>query len=161
MFVYLMLNEIKWYTPIIPAFQGHVRLHSKTLSQKTNNKKNFKSAVWTWCQQLTSVILAIQEEEIRRIAVRRQSGQIVWETVSRKKPFTKKGLVEWFKPTLEFKPQYCKKKKCYTKVGYSGYCVMCAYILKTVIVSLVFSSFSMKPVKGITLVRSYDYLLFK
>jgi hypothetical protein len=28
-----------------------------------------------------------------------------------KKPFTKKGLVEWLKVVSEFKPQYCSKKK--------------------------------------------------
>jgi hypothetical protein len=45
------------------------------------------------------VILATQEAEIRRITVQSQPGQIVLETLSQKKPFTKKkkGLVEWLK----------------------------------------------------------------
>jgi hypothetical protein len=44
-----------------------------------------------------SVILATQETEIRRIAVRNQPGQIVCKTISQKKPTTKKGLKEWLK----------------------------------------------------------------
>jgi hypothetical protein len=37
------------------------------------------------------VILAIQEAEFRRILVQSQPGQIVLETLSQKKTFTKKG----------------------------------------------------------------------
>jgi hypothetical protein len=48
------------------------------------------------CQWLTSVILAAQEAEIRRIAVQNQPGQIVFETLSQK-TLHKKGLVEWLK----------------------------------------------------------------
>jgi hypothetical protein len=43
------------------------------------------------CPWLLPVILATQEAEIRRIAVRSQPGQIVRETLSWKKPFTEKG----------------------------------------------------------------------
>jgi hypothetical protein len=46
------------------------------------------------CQWLTPIILATQEAEISRIKVQSQPGQIVCETLSRKKPNTKKGL-EW------------------------------------------------------------------
>jgi hypothetical protein len=58
------------------------------------------------------VILATQEAEIRRIVVRSHPGQIVCETLSRKKPITKKraGRVAQGEGP-EFKPQYCKKKK--------------------------------------------------
>jgi hypothetical protein len=49
------------------------------------------------CQWLTPVISATQEAEIRRIEVQSQPRQIVQETLSQKKPFTKKGLVEWLK----------------------------------------------------------------
>jgi hypothetical protein len=38
------------------------------------------------------VILATEEAEIRRIMVRSQPGQIVCETLSRKKPFTRQRL---------------------------------------------------------------------
>jgi hypothetical protein len=41
------------------------------------------------------VILAIQEAEIRRIAVRSQLEQIVCEILSRKKINHKKWLAEW------------------------------------------------------------------
>jgi hypothetical protein len=46
---------------------------------------------------LTPVFLANQEAEIRRIAVQSQPGQIVHETLSGKKTFTKIGLVECLK----------------------------------------------------------------
>jgi hypothetical protein len=42
------------------------------------------------------VILATQEEEIRRIVVQSQPRQMVQETLSGKKP-SQKGLVEWHK----------------------------------------------------------------
>jgi hypothetical protein len=41
------------------------------------------------------VILATQEAEIRRIMVQSQLRQTVCETLSRKNPSQKKGLVEW------------------------------------------------------------------
>jgi hypothetical protein len=44
-----------------------------------------------------SIIPATQEAEIRRIEVQSQPKQIVRETLSRKKPITRKGLVEWLK----------------------------------------------------------------
>jgi hypothetical protein len=40
-------------------------------------------------------MLAIQEAEIRRIAVRGQLRQTVQETLSQKHPSPKKGLAEW------------------------------------------------------------------
>jgi hypothetical protein len=45
-----------------------------------------------WC--LTSVILATQEAEIRRVVIQSQPRQIVRETLSRKN-LHKKGLGEW------------------------------------------------------------------
>jgi hypothetical protein len=47
-------------------------------------------------QCLMPVILATQKQEIRRIAVQSQFGQIVHETLSQKNP-SQKGLVEWLK----------------------------------------------------------------
>jgi hypothetical protein len=44
-----------------------------------------------------SVILATQEAEISRIAVRNQSGQIVRETLSQKNPSQKLRVAEWLK----------------------------------------------------------------
>jgi ribosomal protein S21 len=59
-----------------------------------------------------SVILATQEAEIRRIVVQSQPGQIVHQTLSRKKSITKIGLVEWLKvKTLTSSPSTTKKKK--------------------------------------------------
>jgi hypothetical protein len=43
------------------------------------------------------VILATQEAEIRRIEVPSRPKQIVPETLARKNPSQKKGLVEWLK----------------------------------------------------------------
>jgi hypothetical protein len=43
---------------------------------------------------ITPIILAIQEAEIRRIAVSSQPGQIVCKTLSRKYLTQKKGLME-------------------------------------------------------------------
>jgi hypothetical protein len=43
------------------------------------------------CQWLTPVIFTTQEAEIKRITVWNQHGQVVCETLSPKKPFTKKG----------------------------------------------------------------------
>jgi hypothetical protein len=55
-----------------------------------------KKAMLGGCQWLTSVILATQEAEIRRIEVQSQPRQIVLEDpISKKKPITKKELVEW------------------------------------------------------------------
>jgi hypothetical protein len=57
------------------------------------------------------VISATQEAEIRRITVRSQPGQIVCETLCRKKPIMKKtgGVAQVIGP--EFKPQNCQKNK--------------------------------------------------
>jgi hypothetical protein len=43
------------------------------------------------------IILAIQEAEIRRTAIQSHPGQMVHETLSRKNPSQKNGLVEWLK----------------------------------------------------------------
>jgi hypothetical protein len=57
------------------------------------------------------VIPAIQEAEIRRIAVQSQPGQIVFKTLSQK-TLHKKGLVEWLKvKALSSIPQYLKINK--------------------------------------------------
>jgi hypothetical protein len=47
--------------------------------------------------RLMPIILLTQEAEIRGIEVRSQPGQMVCETLSRKKPLPKKGLMEWLK----------------------------------------------------------------
>jgi hypothetical protein len=64
-------------------------------------------------QWLTPVILATQEAEIRKFAVRSQPGQrVLWDTIL-KNPSQKNrvgGVAQGEGP--EFKPQYCKKKKC-------------------------------------------------
>jgi hypothetical protein len=61
---------------------------------------------------LTSVILATQEAEIRRIEVQSHPGQIVHETLSQKNPSQKRtgGVTQSVGP--EFKYQYHKKKCC-------------------------------------------------
>jgi hypothetical protein len=70
--------------------------------------KNLSSQVLV----LTSVIPSTQEAEIRRIEVRRQPEQIVCETLSGKKAYTEKGLVEWLKlKALSSNPSLTKIKK--------------------------------------------------
>jgi hypothetical protein len=68
------------------------------MEKKRNNQK-------TGCWWLTPVILATQEE-IRRITVRNQPGQIVLEPLSRKYQSQKRagGVAQGLGP--EFKPQY-------------------------------------------------------
>jgi hypothetical protein len=60
-------------------------------------------------QRLTPVILATQEAEIRSIAVQRQPGKIVHETLSRKNQSQKWLVSQGVSP--EFKPPYFKKEK--------------------------------------------------
>jgi hypothetical protein len=63
------------------------------------------------CQWLTSVILATQEAEIRKTAVRSQPGETVCDPIS-KNPITKNwagGMAQG--EGLEFKVQKHKKKK--------------------------------------------------
>jgi hypothetical protein len=50
-----------------------------------------------WVPWLTPVILSTKEAEIRRIEVGSQPGQNRSRDPISKKPFTKKGLVEWLK----------------------------------------------------------------
>jgi predicted XRE-type DNA-binding protein len=54
------------------------------------------------------VILATQEAEIRRIAVRSQPGQIIRKTLSQK-ALHKSRVVEWLK--VNSSPSTAKKKK--------------------------------------------------
>jgi hypothetical protein len=67
------------------------------LKNKTKKKKYWvlefsseENGFLTRLQCFTTVILAIQEAEVRRIAVRRQPRQIAHETLSQK-PITEKG----------------------------------------------------------------------
>jgi hypothetical protein len=63
------------------------------------------------CQWLSTVILATQEAEIRRITVGSQPRQIVHETLSQKNPTQKRagGVAEGVGP--DFNSHYHKKKK--------------------------------------------------
>jgi hypothetical protein len=70
------------------------------------------------------IILATQEEEISRIVVQSQLGQIVWETLFRKNPPQKLGC--GIGP--EFKSQHCKKKKSTQhKKGVGGVALVVRY----------------------------------
>jgi hypothetical protein len=61
---------------------------------------------------LTSVILATQEADIRRIMVQSQSRQIVCKTLPQKIPITKKWLVEWLKlKALSSNPSTTKQQQ--------------------------------------------------
>jgi hypothetical protein len=73
---------------------------NKDPPERIRGKTNIAAHKRLWLaghQWLTPVILAIQEAEISRIAVRNQPRQIVHKILSWKKPFRKKGLVEWLK----------------------------------------------------------------
>jgi hypothetical protein len=62
-------------------------------------------------QWLTPIILATKEAEIKRIKVQSQPGQTVLKCLSRKKPITKKGLVDWLKvKALSSSPSTAKNK---------------------------------------------------
>jgi hypothetical protein len=60
---------------------------------KKKKREKFIAGRW-W---LTPVILATQEEGIRRIEIQSQRRQIVLKTLSQKKTITKKGPVGWLK----------------------------------------------------------------
>jgi hypothetical protein len=85
------------------------------LCLKKQNKQKLAGCWW-----LLPVILATQEAKIRRIVVRSQPQQIVFETLPGKKNLHKKGLVERLKGVgPEFKRQYCKNKiKQYQKLSF-------------------------------------------
>jgi hypothetical protein len=78
-----------------------------------------RMSIAVWHQWLTSVNLAIQEAEIRKIEVRSQPRQVVSKIISQKKPITKKGQCCGSKCCgTEFKPQYHKKQKQQQKNEY-------------------------------------------
>jgi hypothetical protein len=72
-------------------------------------------------QWLTPVILAIQEAEIRRTAVRSQPRQIAFKTLSQKNPSQKRAGGEAQGVVPEFKPQYCKKKNIHIYIDIDIY----------------------------------------
>jgi hypothetical protein len=74
------------------------------------------------CWKLTPIILATQEAEIRRIVVQSQPGQVVQETLSKKKSQKRAGGVTQ-DISSEFKPQYCKKN------GYGGFITSAQHLL--------------------------------
>jgi hypothetical protein len=67
-----------------------------------------KKSTRAGCRWLTLIILATQGAEIKRIEVQSQPRQIVLDTLSPKKPTTKRagGVAQGVSP--EFKPQYYK-----------------------------------------------------
>jgi hypothetical protein len=72
---------------------------------------------------LTPVILATLEAEIRRMLVRSQPWQVVFETLSQKKHFTEIRLVQWLKmKALRSNPSIPlpKKKKKKERKNWSG-----------------------------------------
>jgi hypothetical protein len=61
------------------------------------------------CWWLTSIILATQEAEIRRLGVQSQTEQIVHEILSRQTLHKNRAGEVTQGDGPEFKPQYCKK----------------------------------------------------
>jgi hypothetical protein len=64
-----------------------------------------------WALVIHTRNLAIQKAEIRRITIRSQPRQKVWETLSKENPLQKRagGVAHDVGP--DFKPQYHKKKR--------------------------------------------------
>jgi hypothetical protein len=109
-------------------------------------KKLTRSQALRW---FTPVILAIQETEIRRIAVRSHPGQIVRDPIS-EKPFTKKkkGLVEWLKVlTLCSNSSTKKKKKPQGLKGFVDTLILHDFHMPRNIILLTFPSQPSKDVK--------------
>jgi hypothetical protein len=95
-------------TILLPQCPALIREHSSLhLSSKLR--------VCAGRRWLTSVTLATQQTEIKRIEVQSQHGQIVFETLSKnpsqKKPITKKGWWSGSSEGSKFKLQYRKKAK--------------------------------------------------
>jgi hypothetical protein len=80
-----------------------IKERMEVFTQKIKNKFQAES------QWLTPIILATQEAEIKTMAVRSWPRQTVWETLSRKKTFTKKGHWSGSKYRLWGQAQYHKK----------------------------------------------------
>jgi hypothetical protein len=78
------------------------------------------------------VILATQEAEIWRMAVRDQPRQTVGKTLSQKNPLPKKkkngGVAQGAGP--EFKPQFEKKKEMRSNFGLQPISPVCPFILR-------------------------------
>jgi hypothetical protein len=71
----------------------------------------YKEMIFAWHCWLTTVVLASQEADIRRITVLGQPGQTVHETLSLKKTSEKRagGVAQGAGP--KFKPSFQQKKK--------------------------------------------------
>jgi hypothetical protein len=84
--------------------------NNPVLEWEREEKVKNPEAVFLLKIRFMPVIQATQEAEIRRTAVQSQLRQIVRETLSWKKPFTKRagGVAQGVGP--EFKPHYHKKK---------------------------------------------------
>jgi hypothetical protein len=75
-----------WSRYIIHMYENSIMKPTKNCQK---GREDLRKSNYSRCRWLTPVILATQEAEIRRTAVRSQSGQIVPKTIS-KKSFTKK-----------------------------------------------------------------------
>jgi hypothetical protein len=87
---------------------------SWTMANKNWRRKDKKCCRSQW---FTPIVLATQEAEIRRIVVGSQPGQIVWKTLSWKKPIPKKGWWSgsrcrpWVQsPVLQKEKECCRRK---------------------------------------------------
>jgi hypothetical protein len=91
-------EAVKEVRALGPSFLCSARMLSNTALSSESERTSRK--FWARHQWLTPVILATQEAEIRRIEVRSQPGQIVHETLSRKKKKWITSFIPSFPQTL-------------------------------------------------------------
>jgi hypothetical protein len=80
-------------TTLVPIliFNWKTNHHQQSTGIFWKGTSTYKNCDWAQCWWLTPVILAIQDAEIRRIAVKSELRQIVHKTLSQEKSITRKG----------------------------------------------------------------------
>jgi hypothetical protein len=118
---YLLFRHKKGNYIIYRRMDDHHAEQDKSCSRKIN----IAGHLW-----LTSVILATQETEIRRMAVQSQPQANSWRDPISKNPITKIGLAEWLKvKVLSSNPSTTKKRQISHVFNNMNYILIMYYIL--------------------------------